>query len=186
MDDELTLHELRRLEAERKLRSIPADLLESTWAREAQVEAVIDAVLAVSLGGDPQAVALARHTGEWCARIAASLPYGPEPSFARRVGVLRDVDPDALDRICELAHLAGYVREYQSFALQGATDPCTLTLITAVAEQFAERILPDASGHSASAGAVLRAMNGAAHDATQPIVEALRAAIDPSKSTRVA
>ncbi|HEY5341920.1 MAG TPA: hypothetical protein VIK27_12900, partial [Candidatus Aquilonibacter sp.] len=132
------------------------------------------------------AVARARHTGEWCARIAASLPYGPEPSFARRVGVLRDADPDALDRIAELEHLAGYVREYQAFAIEGAADPCTMTLIATVSDQFAERTAPNANGCSASANAVLHAMTRAADDVMRPIVEALRAAVHPSKSTRVA
>ena len=45
MDTELTLHELSRLEAQRKLRDLPAAVLETAWVREAQIEAVIDAVL---------------------------------------------------------------------------------------------------------------------------------------------
>jgi hypothetical protein len=52
MDTELTLHELERLEAQRKLRDLPAALVETAWVREAQIEAVIDAVLVVALGAD--------------------------------------------------------------------------------------------------------------------------------------
>ena len=90
MDTELTLHELERLEAQRKLRDLPAAIVETAWVREAQIEAVIDAVLTVALGAE--ATAHARHAGEWCARIAAALPNGPDPSLARRVGVLGDID----------------------------------------------------------------------------------------------
>ena len=64
MNDELTLHELTRLEAERKLQALPAAVLETAWVREAQIEAVIDAVLAVAFGDDTQALARARHAGD--------------------------------------------------------------------------------------------------------------------------
>jgi hypothetical protein len=182
MDDELTLSEIRRLEAERKLRSIPPDILESTWVSEAQVEAVIDAVLAVTLGG-AAAVARCRHVGEWCARIAAVLPYGPDPDFARRVGVLRDVDPSALERIRELQQVAAYVRAYQAFAIAGAPQPRTMSLIVAVADQFHDRITPDERGGAASANGALQAMLRDAGDESRPIVEALAAAVHPGRKS---
>ncbi len=186
MDHELSLHELARLEAERILRSIPAEVLETAWVREAQVEAVIDAVLAVALGADARAIVHARHVGEWVARIAVVLQYGPEPRFARRVGVLADVDPAALDRIEELCHLAPYVREYQAFAIAGSENPGTLSLIVAAADEFDERISPDASGCCPSPASVLRTMRAAVDETSRPIVEALWNAVHPAKGARVA
>ncbi len=179
MDDELTLHELRRLEAERKLRAIPAELLDVAWVREAQIEAVIDAVLAVTIGGDAAAVAQARHVGEWCARIAASLPYGPEPAFARRVGVLADVDPTALERIPELRNVAPHVADYQHLAMEAFDgEPRVLSIVVAVASEFDARI----SEEQRSASSVLRSMLADAAPAYRAIVQALADAIASHKS----
>ncbi|HEY5341257.1 MAG TPA: hypothetical protein VIK27_09545 [Candidatus Aquilonibacter sp.] len=175
MDDTLTMHELERLEAARKLRSIPPEVLEIAWVREAQVEAVIDAVLVVGMASDPAAMAHARHVGEWSARIAGALEYGPDPSFARRVGVLADVDPNALDRIQELRHVASHVREYQAFAIAGAENPRTLALIVTTASEFDHRV---AAANARSAASVLRAMLVAADDSARPIVAALAAAFE--------
>ena len=186
MDDELTMHELERLEAERKLRTIPAEALETGWVREAQVEAVIDAVLAVAMAGEARAVAHARHVGEWSARIAAALEYGPDPVVARRVGVLAEIDPGVLERIQELRHVASHVREYQALAVVGAQNPRTLALIVATAAEFDERIAPDCDGRSPSPASVLRAMRAGATEASRPIVEALCAAADSRKRARVA
>lgn len=171
MDEELTLHELTRLEAERKLRSLPAAVLETAWVREAQIEAVIDAVLVVALGG-AEAIARARHTGEWCARIAGAMACGPDPAFARRVGVLGDVDPAALERIPELRNLA--------------SPPRTMALIARVAREFDERISPDEHGRCTSPHAVLGAMLARADEVTRPIIEALQNAVHPVRHVRVA
>ena len=179
MDHQLTLHELQRLEAERKLRTIPAELLDVAWVREAQIEAVIDAVLAVTVGGDAAALAEARHVGEWCARIAASLAYGPEPSFARRVGALADVDPIALERIPELRNVAPHVADYQRLSMVAADgEPRVLSLIVAVASEFDARI----SEGQRSAASVLRTMLGEAAPAHRAIVQALADAIASRKS----
>lgn len=186
MDEELTLRELRRLEAERMLRGIPKVILDTVWVRDAQIEAVIDAVLAVTVGGDVRAIARARNGGEWCARIASALSYAPGPGLARRVGVLRDVDPAALARIAELEHLSSYVSDYQAYALGAAPDPRTLSLIVAVADEFDARIAPDDEGRCTSPASALRAMLANATESTRPIVEALRVAANPSKSARVA
>jgi len=186
MDDELTLHELQRLEAERKLLGIPEGVLETAWVRSAQVEAVIDAVLAVTFGADAAAYAQARHVGEWCARIAGGLAYGPDPSFARRVGVLGDVDPVALERIRELQHLATYVREYQIYAMQGSENPRTLSVIVAVADEFATRIAQENHGRAVSPNSVLRTMMEHTDETSRPVLEALMNVVHPSKSARVA
>lgn len=174
MDTELTLHELTRLEAERKLRELPEAILETAWVREAQIEAVIDAVLAVALGGDAAGLARARHTGEWSARIAAALPGGPDRSLARRVGVLSVVDADVLDRIAELRQVARYSREGQ------------LKRIATVAGEFDARISPDEFGRCTSPTIVLRAMLANADDVTRPIVEALGATLHGVRHARVA
>jgi hypothetical protein len=181
MDEELTLHELRRLEAERKLRTIPAQVLETAWVRDAQVEAVADAVLAITYTGDAAAYARARHVGEWCARIAAALPNGPEPALARRVGVLSDVDPAALERIAELEYLALYVREYQSTAILGTDCVRTMSLVLAVAVDFSERISPDSRDVSASPTRVLLEMYTQCDSRWLPILDALSHALhDPN------
>ena len=186
MDDELTLRELQRLEAERRLLSIPEGVLETAWVRSAQVEAVIDAVLAVTFGADAAAYAQARHVGEWCFRIAGGLAYGPDPAFARRVGVLCDVDPVALERIRELRHMATYVREYQCYAMKGAENPRTLSVIVAVADEFATRIAQDDRGCGVSPHSVLRTMTKRADETSKPVLEALMNVVHPSKSARVA
>jgi hypothetical protein len=172
MDCELSLHELTRLEAERKLRSLPEAALETGWVREAQVEAVIDAVLAVALGGDAQALAGARHAGEWSARIATALPGGPDPSLARRVGVLSQIDAAVLERIAELRHIASVSSQ--------------LRLIASVAGEFDKRISPDEHNRCASPNIVLRAMLANADDAARPIVKALETALQPARHARVA
>jgi hypothetical protein len=173
MDEELTLHELRRLEAERKLRTIPTQVLETVWIREAQIEGVIDAVLAVTQGGDAKAYAHARHMGEWCARIASALSDGPEPPLARRVGVLADVDPAVLERIEELKHLASYVRGYQEYAIEGLRHIDAMCLIASVADEFESRAsLAERSGSHVPRSTIV-AMLSEADDAKRPIVEAL-------------
>jgi hypothetical protein len=172
MDYELTLHELSRLEAERKLRTLPTAILETAWVREAQIEAVIDAVLVVGLGD--AALARARHTGEWSARIAGALPDGPDPSLARRAGVLSDIDADVLERIAELRHIPA-----------GAKNP-QLASIVQVAREFAARIEPDERGHVVSPHIVLRAMSANADALTRPIVEALQSALHINAHARVA
>lgn len=108
----LTLATLERLEAERRLRAIPAGLLESSWALEAQTEAVIEALLAASTQ-DERACAHARHVGEWAARIAAELPFAPGPGYVRRCGVLADVDRVVLERVREARECAPVVRAFQ-------------------------------------------------------------------------
>lgn len=173
MDTELTLHELERLEAQRKLRDLPAAIVETAWVREAQIEAVIDAVLAVALG-DTEATAHARHTGEWCARIAAALPNGPDPSLARRVGVLGDIDCAVLERIVELRHIPQHANDVQ------------LARIASVAREFETWISPDEFGRSKSPNIVLLAMLANADDATRPIVEVLASALHPTSHARVA
>jgi len=174
MDSEITVHELNRLEAERKLRALPEAILETTWVREAQVEAVVDAVLAVALGGDARALAQARHTGEWCARIATALPAGLDPSLARRVGVLGEIDAAVLERIAELRHIARIPRDHQ------------LRQIANVAREFDARIAPDEHERCTSPSIVLRAMLANADDLTRPIVKALETVLQPARHARVA
>jgi hypothetical protein len=174
MDKELTLHELSRLEAERKLQELPAALLETAWVREAQIEAVIDAVVAVALGGDAQAIARARHAGEWCARIATTLPGGLDPSTARRVGVLSDVNCAVLERIVELRHIARHACDDQ------------MKQVVSVAREFDQRISPDEFGRSISPNVVLRAMLANASEATRPIVAALASTLHRPSHARVA
>jgi hypothetical protein len=174
MDTELTIHELGRLEAQRKLRDLPAAIVETAWVREAQIEAVIDAVLAVALAGDAAATARARHAGEWSARIATKLSGAPDASLARRVAVLSDIDPATLERIAELKHIAPLVREGQ------------LKQVARVAREFDQWISPDEHGRCSSTHAVLRAMRANADDATRPIVEALESALHTASHARVA
>ena len=186
MDEELTLWELGRLEAERKLRTIGASVLETAWVRAAQIEAVIDAVLAIALGGDVPAYARAREVGEWSARIAAALENGPDPAVARRAGALRDLDPAALERIPELRVLVGIVREYQHYAGASGRSAGTTALIVAVADEFARRIAPGQAGHTPSASLELEAMRACSPSVLRPIVAALSIAVSPKSRVRVA
>lgn len=184
MDEELTLHELGRLEAERKLRTIPDQALETAWVRAAQIEAVVDAVLAVTVGADAKAYAHARRVGEWCARIAAGVRCGPDPSFARRVGALHKIDPRALERIPELRHLARYVRDYQHSASEGTENPQVLSAIVAVAEEFDSRVAPDEGGNCTSPQLVLRSMLSSADKNSRTVVQALMKTLRISENSR--
>lgn len=174
MDYELTLHELTRLEAERKLQTLPGAVLETAWVREAQIEAVIDAVLVVAFGDDTAALAQARHTGEWCARIAAVLADGTDPSVARRAGVLSDIAPAVLERIAELRHIASRAKHPQ------------LAAIVSVAREFAAQIEPDEQGRVVSPHLVLRTMTAKADAQTRPIVEALQNALRGKRGAQLA
>ncbi|HUZ48420.1 MAG TPA: hypothetical protein VMW12_01625 [Candidatus Dormibacteraeota bacterium] len=186
MDEELTLWELGRLEAERKLRTIAPSVLETAWVREAQVEAVIDAVLVLSVGSNTSAYARAREVGEWSARIAGALKDAPDAVRARRIGVLRDLDPAALERIPELRNLAGPIREYQRYAIDGDDRVGTLALIVAVADEFAQRIGRDEGGLGASPSLVLELMHARSDGALRSIVAALATAVHPKSRMRVA
>ncbi len=181
MDDpQLTYATLDQLEAERKLRSIPACLLESTWTREAQVEAVVDALLVATTVDDLRAYAHARNTGEWAARIATALPCSPGAAFMRRCGVLADVDPAVLQRVPEVREYAAVVRAFQALRVAGIGEDDgvqTAALIVATAEEFDAMICaPDATcAHSPSA--VLREMFHSATPESKPILHALVRAI---------
>jgi len=186
MDEQVTLRELTRLEAARKLETLPEGVLEVAWVREAQVEAVIDAIVAVAYRGDVGAISHARHVGEWCARIAVALDEGPDPSFARRVGVLCDVDPDALDQIAEVRHLSDSVRAYQDDAMMSGPNSNLFSIIVSVANEFDERISPGPSGHTRSATLVLQSMKASSHGARAQVVEALDRASTRGRQARVA
>ncbi len=175
MDEELTRHELDRLEAQRKLQAIPREILETVWVREAQIEAVVDAVLTVGSGVDVRVQARARRTGEWCARIAAQLSVG-DPADFRRAGVLRKIAPALLDQIPELAHLSGYVREYQAVATGASDGRLTSGHIISVADEFDARIDALDEG-DVNPRAVLDGMLGTAQPPQRRIVEALAAAL---------
>ena len=88
-------------------------------------------------------------------------PNGPEPSLARRFGVLSNIDPAVLERIAELRHIAQH-------ALDGP-----LRRIATVAREFDAWISPDEFGRCKSPHIVLSAMLAKAEDSTRPIVEAL-------------
>ena len=150
-DDALLLDELHRLETERKLRAIPDALLQTAWVRDAQVEAVIDAVLAVKYDGDARGYAGARHVGEWCARIAHAMPDIVDHAFARRAGVLSRVEPEILSRLPELRHLAPPVRGFQASVDSRDTCASALTLIIAVASDFEKRLAANESPRRAIA-----------------------------------
>ncbi len=157
--------------------------LETGCVREAQIEAVIDAVILSAFREFPDAAAHLRQVGAWCARIAARLSYGPDPEFARRVGVLSEIDPGLLAALPELRVFAGYVAGYQSMAVAGESDPQCLALIVLVADEFTRRVTAFEAGLGDSPAAAARAMLGGAVGATVPIVEALVQALGMRKGT---
>src|SRR5271169_6891882 len=67
-------------------------------------------------------------------------------------------DPAAIEHIHEIKHLAPYVREYQTFEIQGGDNVRTMSLILSVATEFSCHLAIDVNGHVASPSAVLRAM----------------------------
>lgn len=174
---DLTLATLERLEATRRLQSIPAALLESSWALEAQTEAVIDALLAVTAAGD-RAYAHARHVGEWAARIAANLPCAPNTAFMRRCGALADLDPATLERVREVRDCAPVVREYQRLRmrLEAPDEIRTAALIVAVADEFDSLIFDCDDEDRHSPNDALRVMTACADTESRDIVAALGSA----------
>lgn len=173
-DSDLVLTELRRLEAERKLRTLPRALLESSWANEAQIEAVVDAVLTCATAADARALAHARHVGEWAARIACHLPEAPSLPFMRRFGVLADVEPAVLESLPEVRDLAPAVREFQYVRMGEVAEPHVATLIVAVADEFDSLIENANRDARMSARDALHYMQRSAKPNTMPIVQALR------------
>lgn len=174
----LTLSTLDRLEAERKLRSMPASLLESSWARATQREAVIDALLTVLTSGSPSAYAHARHVGEWSARIAQHVVSGPDASFLRCCGVLSQMDPGVLERLPEVRKFAPVVRTFQSIRMgQDATGGIArrAALIVCVADEFDSLAFGSADARLSPSDA-FRIMERSATDEILPIVQALRKA----------
>jgi hypothetical protein len=161
---------LDRLEAQRKLKSIPAAILETVWVTDAQVEAVIDAVLVAVTAGNGHALVHARHTGEWASRIAAELPHAPSPAFMRRCGVLAQVDPATLQRIRELREYAPVVHE-----LQHGIDSAPAHIIAIAAAFDALLVAADPEDRYAPSDA-LRIILKSANPRTRPIAEALRRA----------
>ncbi|HLI94647.1 MAG TPA: hypothetical protein VKT72_01015 [Candidatus Baltobacteraceae bacterium] len=161
---------LDRLEAQRKLKSIPAVLLESAWVLEVQVEAVIDAVLVATTGGSDQAAAHARHTGEWASRIAAELPHAPGPAFMRRCGVLAQIDSAILARVRELREYASAVRDFQHGGDSIAAH------ILAVAAAFDSLIVAASPEERYPPSDALRMISQSADETTRSVVEALRRA----------
>lgn len=174
-----TLDELDRLEAQRKLRSIPAALLDGAWVLEAQQEAVVDALLITAAAGDERAYAHARHTGEWAARIAAELPFAPRPAFARRCGVLAELDPAVLECIPEVREVSAAVRAFQRLRMSKSVEPDVqaAALIVAVADQYDGMIFAGPETKRCSPKDALRMMLRTADAAAIEIVQALRRAI---------
>ncbi len=170
--DEITMFELDRLEAERKLRTIPGSLLESCWARDTQIEAVIDAIL-VTTCGNAGTYAHARHVGEWAARIATELPFAPSPAFMRRCGVLAGSDPAMLARLPEVREYAPIVRAFQRLRMggNGGRETRTAALIVAIADEF-ESLLSECNGQRGAADA-MRVVARCADDESREIVQAL-------------
>lgn len=170
---ELALATADRLEAQRRLRSIPADLLESAWARDAQTEAVIDALLVSSTASDGRMYVHARSVGEWAARIAAALPCAPSPAFMRRCGVLADMDPSVLERLPEVRYCAPVVRAFQRLRLSGedGAEVRSAAIIVAVADEF-DSLLSEDDCHRGAADA-MRTMVRCANEKTREVVHAL-------------
>jgi len=177
MDDEAILDVIAACETERKLLAIPAAILELAWRREAQVEAVVDAVLHSTFVDDQKSYAQARRVGEWCARLAVALPYGPDPSFARRVGVLREIAPSLLERLPETQPIAAVVRMCQKQSLSKDIDAPTIALIVAAAEEFETCITPNSDGFSISPKRAITIMKAGATASNASVIAALECAI---------
>jgi HD-GYP domain-containing protein (c-di-GMP phosphodiesterase class II) len=161
---------LDRLEAQRRLKSIPAVILETSWVLDAHIEAVIDAVLVAVTAGDDRAFAHARHTGEWASRIAAELPQAPSPPFMRRCGVLAQADPAVLSRIRELREYAVAIHEFQH-----GIDSTAARILT-VAAAFDSLIFAADPEQRYAPSDALRMLLQSAHPGAREIVAALRRA----------
>lgn len=178
---------LAHLEYERKLERLSPELLAPERLREAQVEAVIDALLMLWADGDASAYAHARHVGEWSARIAAALPCGPGATFMRRCGVLAGVCPAVLARLPEVAAYASGVEQFQAFAMSGPRSDVEISaaaLIIAVADDFDSRIFVGATNGRVAPREALQAMYAHADEQTRSILEALLHVTDRGKWRR--
>lgn len=170
-----------RLDAQRRLRSIPAELLDSAWVRDAQTEAVIDALLICSMAADRCAYVHARGVGEWAARIAAVLPGAPSPAFMRRCGVLADLDPTVLEKIPEVRYCAPAVRAFQRLRMgaKAGVEAHIAALIVAVADEF-DSLLAGDDGRRGAAHA-MRTMTQCANDEGPEAFQALTRAARATK-----
>lgn len=169
---------------------MPAEMLESSWARDVQTEAVIDALLVFSTAADTRMYVHARNVGEWAARIAAKLPCAPSPAFMRRCGVLSEVDPAILERLPETRDVALAVRAFQEIRMAEDTIHGVAriaALIVCVAQEF-DSLAFGAPDRRVSASDALRMLQRTASNETREVVRALalvlRAA--PSQFTAIA
>lgn len=137
-------------------------------------EAALDALLRGL--GDEAAYVHARHTGEWSARIAASLSVGPDRAFLRRCGALAEFDPDAIERVPELAPCAPVVRAFQRLRMMDAPDEDTGTpaIIVAVADEFDARVMREPENAAQTLRSMWRHSTGRRRTVVAALVRALR------------
>lgn len=180
---DLAFAEVQRLEKERRLRSIPSRVLESSPTLEAQVEAVIDAVLTATLDDNMRAYVHARNAGEWAARIAEMLPEASSARFARRCTVLADCNPTVLERLPELRPYAPTIRAFQRAQMSSRFadsdgDPIDIDLLVMfVAQQFDDFIV-DAATQGRSLRAAMTALKLSDCSAVRRIASALERGVD--------
>lgn len=126
--------------------------------------------------GDDAAYVHARHTGEWCARIAASLALGPDPAFLRRCGALAEVDPQSIERVPELASCAPVVRAFQRFRMLEVQDDelRTAAIIVAVADEFDARVMREPEAAAQALRLMWRHSTGRRRSVVAALVRALR------------
>lgn len=188
-DLDFTLRGLDRLEAERRLRSLPAEVLANSWAGQAQTEAVADALLTAATLDRPAAYVHARHVGEWAARIAACLPGAPNAEFMRRCGVLAELDPEVLERLPEVRECAPVVRAFQSRRLgqdAGGSLAQAAGRIIGVADEFDSLAFAPQAPRRISPGEALRMLQRAVTPENAEIVRALAQAVRSTGTAQTA
>lgn len=176
MDDlNVTLSALDRLEAERRLRTMPRAIVESAWALESQTEAVVDALLAAWGYAAPETVVHARHVGEWAARIATELPRAPSPGFMRRCGVLANLNPAIIEKLPEVRDCAPVVDAFQRLRMcvRGASEVRTAALIVATADEFDTLAFGADANRCVSPLEALRVIMRCADEESHEVVQAL-------------
>lgn len=174
-----TIPTLARLEAERRRHA--SEHPEAARGEQEHLDAVLDALLEAAAENEG-AYAHARHTGEWSARIAQALAFGPDPEFLRRCGTLAELDPAELECVPEVRDCAPVVRAFQELRMSQAyaEEVRSAPLIVAVADEFDARIM----GDPAAAADALRAMWQSSSGRLRPIVAALVRAVRGPREER--
>ncbi|HTU82771.1 MAG TPA: hypothetical protein VMF61_11615 [Candidatus Acidoferrales bacterium] len=142
---------------------------------ETRIEAVVDALVAAAVDGDPAAREQARNVADWASRICRAVPGAPTPAFVRRCALLAGLSPDVIACVPEVAECSAVVRDFQRLAMthpSHRSPTSTASLILVVAEELDALVFRSDRSLRMSPRAALAFMKQHADQRLRPLVDA--------------